>query len=704
MNEAVQILRSAKLFRGASGEALSAAAASARFIEARPGAVIIREKEVGTDLYVVASGRLAVLVGSEKVSDLGPGELFGELQAITGGARSATVQALTPCRLLTISRDGFDEAARLSEPLRLSVAALMRHRLERTLLAAALVRVLGALEPRTLSELLAGAAFVPLRAGEVLFRQGDAGDAWYVIVSGRLRVLRRDAQAIEHTVRELGRGESIGEAALLLGQPRTATIEAARDSALARFPSALFEKIMRENAGSALSIARTVLGRMSAGAPPSCVNLVLVPAHDSAGVLEMAESLTRILATLGRALLISEQGRELEQLPEGHPAWLRFAAWLDERADDHRFLVFACGDPAALWARRAIREADEIFLVAKASEEVALPEGLPERARRTLLLVHPAEAKRPSRTAHKLSALKASRVLHVRGESDLRRVARIVAGKAVCVVLGAGGVRASAHIGALRALVEAGVEIDCICGTSAGAMAAATFATGVSPAGMSTLNRGFIARKPFSDYVLPISSVLRGRRVERALREEFGELCFEDLWLPCFVTSCDTSVFRDVVHDRGALVSALLASSAIPGVFPPHLIGGHMHVDGGVTCSLPGKAMRERFAGTLIAVDISTERDYLVPEERYPSSWRALWRRLTRKAPRPALPELVLRAFSLGTAAAAEEVARDADLFLRPPVERYGSTDLRHAAEIERIGYDYTREKLVTWAVDKKAS
>jgi hypothetical protein len=89
---------------------------------------------------------------------------------------------------------------------------------------------------------------------------------------------------------------------------------------------------------------------------------------------------------------------------------------------------------------------------------------------------------------------------------------------------------------------------------------------------------------------------------------------------------------------------------------------------------------------------------------RYPSSWKALWRRLRRKAPRPALPELVLRAFSLGTTHATEEVARDADLFLRPPVERYGTMDLRHAAEIERIGYEYAREKLVTWAAHKRAS
>jgi NTE family protein len=693
----VQALRLAKLFRGVEEEALLAVAKVARFIEARAGAAVVREGETGTQLYLVVEGRLTVVVGNEKVSELGPGELFGELQAIGGGARSATVQASMQCRLLEIERDGFDEAARISEPLRASVAALMRHRLEHGLLAKALLRVLGPLEPAVMAELRAGAAFVPLRAGQVLFREGDAADAWYVVLSGRLRVLKS-----ERMVRTLGRGESLGEAALLLGQARTATIDAARDSALARFPAKLFDEVLRRSPGSALAIARTVAGRMSSEAPAACVNVVLVPASPGADVAGLSRSLTLALSKLGRALLVSEEQRGLSALPEDHPAWLRFSAWLDERADDHRFLVFACEDLSQRWARRAIREADELFLVARGSEEVALPEGLPERARRTLLLEHGAEVRLPAGTARKLSTLKASRVLHLRGEADLSRVARVVAGQAVCVVLGAGGVRASAHIGALRALIEAGIEIDCIGGTSAGAMAAATFATGISPAQMSVLNGHFVRRKPFGDYVLPISSLLAGRRIERALRDEFGEVCFEDLWLPCFATSCDTSVFRDVVHDRGPVVDGLLASSAIPGVLPPHLIDGHMHVDGGVSCALPGKAMRERFSGTLIAVDISNERELLVPEERYPSSWKALWRRLRRdKSARLSLPELVLRATALGTAAATQEVERDAELFLRPPVETYGTMDLRHAAEIERIGYEYTREKVMTWTAHK---
>jgi NTE family protein len=698
---AVAVLRSAGLFRDIPEAALLALARSSSLVEAQAGSVIVREGDVGAALFLVAEGRLSVLVGNEKVSELAPGELFGELQAIAGGTRSATVQALTPCRLLEIARAGFDEAALLSPALRLELAALMRNRLERNLLAAALLRVLGPLQASALAELQASAALIPLRAGEVLFRQGDAGDAWYVVMSGRLRVLKN-----ERVLRELGRGESIGEAALLLGQPRTATIDAARDSALARFPAAVFEQVMKQNPGSALSIARTVVGRMATLPITSCVNIVLVPAAGSSGLLELARSLTLALSSLGRALLVSED-LDLARLPEGHPAWLRFSAWLDERADDHQFLVFACDDPRAPWARRAMREADELFLVAGASHQVVLPEGLPERARRTLLLLHPEDAAMPSGTAAKLSTLKASRVLHLRRAADLARVARIVAGRAVCVVLGAGGVRASAHIGVLRAIVEAGIEIDCLGGTSAGAMAATTYASGHTPAEMSVLNGRFLKRKPFGDYVLPISALLRGRRIERAVRDEFGERCFEDLWLPCFSTACDTSVFREVVHDRGPVVPALLASAAIPGVLPPHLIDGHMYVDGGVSCALPGKAMRQRFSGTLIAVDISTERDYFVPEEHYPSSWAAFLRRLRPSAARPSrlsLPELVLRAISLGTAGATAEVARDADLFLRPPVERYGTMDLRAASEIERIGYEYTREQLVTWALRKKSS
>src|SRR4051812_3788123 len=80
----------------------------------------------------------------------------------------------------------------------------------------------------------AEAQWTELRSGDVLFREGDAGDALYVLVSGRLRVVLRGSDGIDALDAEIGRGEAVGEMALLTGAPRSATIIAVRDSRLVR--------------------------------------------------------------------------------------------------------------------------------------------------------------------------------------------------------------------------------------------------------------------------------------------------------------------------------------------------------------------------------------------------------------------------------------------------------------------------------------
>jgi NTE family protein len=218
---------------------------------------------------------------------------------------------------------------------------------------------------------------------------------------------------------------------------------------------------------------------------------------------------------------------------------------------------------------------------------------------------------------------------------------------------------------------------------------------------MMDFSRRAIAMSPFfRDVTLPITSAISGRRVEKIAELAFGSTFIEDLWTPYFCTACDTSDFREVVFERGRLSDAALASVALPGVLPPRLFAGHMHVDGGTTDVLPGAVMRARCRGKLIAVDVSTERELVYPLERYPTSWSALWHRMRgarKNGPIPlTIVELFMRAVSFGVALRTAAVARDADVFLRPPVEHFGMTEFSAMDEIQRLGYEHARDRLAT--------
>jgi NTE family protein len=587
---------------------------------------------------------------------------------------------------------------------------------ERELLSRALFEIFGVLDDATIDDLLARVERVALRRGEAPFRQGDVADGWYVVASGRLQIVARDAEGREKILNEIGRGESLGEVAMLSGTTRTATPYAVRDTELFRFSSAHFHEIAERHPRMMLSIsramARRAVGAREAAPPSPCLQVAVIPARPGVAIGPFVEQLARSLGAIGRTLHLGSTRPELGSLasltsrPPDDPAWRRLSQQLEERATDHRFIVLE-GDPGATpWTRRALREADHVVIVADALHHPAphplerelLSDGQSlRRAQRTLVLLHRPGASLPRGTARWLDARDVDRHLHVRRDrsGDVDRLARALGGGSIGLVLGAGGARGFAHVGALRAIDEAQVPIDHVGGASIGALVGAMYAMGKSPDEMMDFGRRVTAMRPFAEWGLPITSLLRGRRVEQIVKLAFGDVTIEDLWLPFFCTSCDIARFRVVVHERGDLATAALASSALPGVLPPQVVDGQLLVDGGTTDMLPGEMMRDRCRGPLIAVDVSAEREIDHPIDRYPTSWSALWHRLRPGTPRmPTAGQVFWRAVSFSVARRVAAVAKDADLFLRPPVEHFGTTEIDAMHEIAELGYRHTRDKL----------
>lgn len=179
--------------------------------------------------------------------------------------------------------------------------------------------------------------------------------------------------------------------------------------------------------------------------------------------------------------------------------------------------------------------------------------------------------------------------------------------------LSGGGTRGAAQVGALKALTEAGIWPHLVAGTSVGAVNAAWLA--LYPRRLDLLEAIWLELR--TKDVFPGSSLrvifnLARRRYmyssaawEAFLRRHCGDLRFEDMTLPCAVVAVRLSDGERVVFDSGEILPALMASSAIPGVFPPYRIGDELFVDGGVLECLPVPALLERGATTIYALDCS---------------------------------------------------------------------------------------------------
>lgn len=438
-----------------------------------------------------------------------------------------------------------------------------------------------------LHELTTLARPVSLAAGAVLFERGARGDALYVIRHGRLEVLI-DGEV----VREAGRGEVLGELALLTGAPRSATVRARRDAELYAVHRSDLDVLLADPA-SARALVRHLAARIPGSGPAAA------PARADA-VLALAPLDGRTSPALVRRLadrLAVELSRHarLTRLDGDAADW---AARLDAAEAEHDLVLLVAEHPDDAWARFCLRQADRPLVVTDACAA-----GRPVPAGTQLVVVgdgSPGPVLRAvDPVAHHLVGADLPAV-------DIARLARRLAGKAVGLVLSGGGARGLAHIGVVDELRRAGIVIDRVGGTSMGAVVAGLVALGLDAADMlAVARRELVARRPFADLTWPRHALVRGTRLDASLRRVYGAALIEDQRVPLFTVSVDLVAAETVVHRRGPIADAVARSVGLPGIVPPRRVGDQLHVDGGVLDNLPIGVMAAEREGPVLGVDVA---------------------------------------------------------------------------------------------------
>ncbi len=587
---------------------------------------------------------------------------------------------------------------------------------------------------RTLRAIFDHVEWVSLAAGEVLMEQGQPGDAAYLSLSGRLRVYVQTADGASRAVRELSRGAITGEISLYTGAPRTATVVAIRDTLLARIDKVHFSALVARNPQVSMALTQKIVERLQTQdlrqPQPAPVMVTLLPITDGVDAWALAGRLADQLGRYGRTCCVgAQQVREQLALADATATDEVDARWsvaLDTLEAAHDFVLMVADAAPTDWTRLCTRHSDEILLLADAAqparlhpveEACGLGTAQPGEVAETLVLLHPPHLKSPLGMRRWLDRRPVTAHVNLRPalERDVARLARLLSRNAVGLVLAGGGARGFAHLGIWKALQAQGIEIDCVGGTSMGAVMGAVIAADAGTDETIGVARQAFRVNPTGDYnLLPLLSLIRGRRVREVIERTIDKLMggpvdIADLWKGYFCIASNYSRGCELRLHQGDLGRSLRASIAIPGALPPVVHDGDLLCDGGTFNNFPADVMREmRGVGRVIGVDLSARGHRRLHFQETPGPWALLLDRLRPRARRryrlPSLVSYLLNVSILYSISRQEASRRHTDLYFNPPLLRVGLLQWDRFDAIVRQGEHHAQEVLGAMAPEERAA
>ena len=247
-------------------------------------------------------------------------------------------------------------------------------------------------------------------------------------------------------------------------------------------------------------------------------------------------------------------------------------------------------------------------------------------------------------------------------------------GKRIGLALGGGGARGLAHIGVYQRLVELGVPLHCVAGTSIGAIVGAFIASGNVGKALEWCAMPDWKKFPglMLETRLTAKAISSGKRIEKLLADMIGVSLFEGLCIPLGVVSTDLNTGEAVVMREGDLISAVRASMSIPGVFLPVEREGRVLVDGQLVNPVPVDVCRAMGADAVIAVDINPPN---------PAS-------AARPLERFNLIEIIASTVTILNCELTRRVLAEnvPDVLIRPAVGGVMALNFRHAERLVEIG------------------
>ncbi|XP_063974182.1 neuropathy target esterase sws isoform X3 [Diachasmimorpha longicaudata] len=630
------------------------------------------------------------------------GEIVGGLAVLTGEPSFYTIRAKHPSRIALLSKQTFFSIMRDTPTVVLHVANTVVRRLS------PFVRQVDfALD------------WLFLESGRAVYRQGDESDSTFIVLSGRLRSVITHANGKKELVAEYGKGDLVGIVEMVTQTPRSTTVMAVRDSELAKLPEGLFNVIKlrypivvtrlinllgHRILGTWKQVQSPVTSsqRATVDARPAQVNfstVAIVPVSEDVPLTAFTYELYHSLCAIGPCLRLTSEvvrkslGTSIMEPPNEY----RLTSWLAQQEDQHRISLYQCDSTYTAWTQRCVRQADCILIVGLGDRPPSLGrterevERLAMRTQKELVLLHKEQSgQRPSNTVQWLNMRSwVSSHFHIQCpkrmftrrsqyrinelyskvlmsepnvHSDFSRLARWLTGTSVGLVLGGGGARGAAHVGMLKAILEAGIPIDMIGGVSIGSFMGALWCMEKNITTTTQKAREWSKKmtqwwRQIMDLTYPMTSMFSGKDFNKTIHATFGDTYIEDLWLPFFIITTDITA---------------------------SCMRTHTHAD----------VMLRHGAHHILAIDVGSQDDTdLTNYGDSLSGWWLLWKRWNPFAVPvkvPNLPDIQSRLAYVSCVRQLEEVkSSDYCEYIRPPIDKYKTLQFANFDEIKDVGYHH---------------
>jgi NTE family protein len=224
------------------------------------------------------------------------------------------------------------------------------------------------------------------------------------------------------------------------------------------------------------------------------------------------------------------------------------------------------------------------------------------------------------------------------------------------LALGGGAARGFAHVGVIKALEARGLHVDLVCGTSAGSVVGALYASGMSGIAINKLALT-MDQASISDWATPFRTrgFLQGVALQNYINTTLENRPIEKMTRPLGVVATDLRSGQPILFQRGNTGIAVRASCSVPSIFEPVTIGGHEYVDGGLVSPVPASFARKMGADFVIAVDISAHPETALTQSSF---------------------DVLLQTFTImGQTIKTYELEKYADFVIRPNLAAMGGSD-----------------------------
>jgi predicted acylesterase/phospholipase RssA len=563
-----------------------------------------------------------------------------------------------------------------------------------------LAQLFGEMTDEQLHQIFSIAEVLHFDTGQYLFKEGDAENALYIVLSGRLRVLQQGEHG-QQVLGDIAAGEPVGELALFTKEPRSASVVAIRKAAVLQIDEADYNALVNQYPNFGFMLTQFVIKRLrrsafqqKTGAAPK--NIALIKLKSDYDFAPWTDRMFYELGIMNKHINVIYPNEQSLENPN---------AVFEDVEDSDGLNIMVCDAEHLSWAEQCITycdlvvvatEADEVSDLYPIEKHLNLYAANILNKKIYLLLLHPENAPMPKNTRRWFEHRNFDMHLHIRANTpkDTRRFCRILTHQAVGLVLGGGGAKGFAHVGVAKAMMEAGIEFDFVGGTSAGAL----FGVGLTVADFDMLKVrqlcqvGAEKKLTSNDYNLPFVSLMTGKNLQEVLEETH----LEDLWVTTYTVSTNYSTASIKVHQSGLARQKVEASIAIPGVFPPVIIDKHLHVDGGVMDNLPIEAMYQKPVSHVIAISLSAQAHHLVDIKTIPSAWAILVNLFTKKHRYhlPKMPSLLINSLTLNSVQKQANAKSQVAIYIEMDLKTFGFLDwTKWQALIER-GYNQSKAHL----------